>query len=103
MATSRKNEGRLLDAGEMEMVTKSRHPQLQSLGGKELADLLSRLRERRDRALDIANRQRRAVRGKARGTSDFQHADSGNRQKAGVLAAAVARVNKERSRRDLEA
>lgn len=102
MATSRKNETRILDAGEAEMVAQSRHPGLQSLGGKELADLLTRLRERRDRASDIANRQRRAVRGKSSGKSGFEHADAGNRQKAGLLAAAIARVNKERARRAAE-
>jgi len=99
MATSRKNEARILDANEAEMVAQSRHPQLQELGGKDLAGLLTRLRERRDRATAIADRQRRAVRGKGGERGTFEHADAGNRQKAGVLAAAISRVNKERARR----
>jgi hypothetical protein len=102
VAGSRKNETRILDSSESEMVAMSRRPQLQELGGKELADLLARLRERRDRARDIANRQRRAVRGKSGDRATFEHADAGNRQKAGALAAAVARVNKEHARRSAD-
>ena len=99
MATSRKNEARVLDQGEAELVARSRQPALSELGGKELADLASLLRERRDRARDIANRQRRAIRGKGGQKGTFDQADAGNRQKMGVLAEALSRVNKERTRR----
>ncbi|TKT77380.1 hypothetical protein, partial [Aquamicrobium sp. LC103] len=103
MATSRKNERRLLNDGEIELVAKSRQPELKQLSDKDISQLVKQLRERRDRARDIADKQRRAVRGKSRQQVQFDQADAGNRQKMGVLAEALARVNKERSRRAADA
>jgi len=99
MATSRSNEERLLTEAELELVTKSRHSDLKSLDDKDVLQLVKRLRERRDRAMDIANKQRRGVRGKAGAGSTYDKADSGNRQKAAVLAEALSRVTKEHNRR----
>ena len=99
MATSRRNEERLLNDGELELVVKSRHPVLKTLSDQEVSQLVGLLRERRDRAQQIANRQRRGVRGKGGSASSFDQADAGNRQKAGVLAEALSRANKERARR----
>lgn len=103
MATTRKQELRVLDESEVTLVEQTRHPALRQLGETELNDLLRRLRERRDRAQSIANRQRRAVRGKAGAPpATFEKADAGNRQKADLLGEALARANKERSRRRAE-
>ncbi|MEO3997878.1 hypothetical protein [Mesorhizobium sp. CAU 1732] len=99
MSTSRKNEERLLDSGEGELVARTRQPALGALSDKDVSDIAKRLRERRDRARDIAHKQRRSVRGKGGGQVKFDQADAGNRQKMGVLAEALSRVNKERTRR----
>jgi len=99
MATNRKSDERLLDKAERELVEATRHPHLAQLDNAALRDLTKLLRERRDRAQGLANRQRRDVRGKGRGTVKFEHADAGNRQKSALLAQALARVNKENSRR----
>lgn len=100
MAHSRKDEARALDAGELELVEKSHHPAIQDLSDAELSDLARHLRERRDKAQAIANRQRREMRRKseprgARASAD----DTGTRHKTEVLAMAVRRLNGERDRR----
>ncbi|MGH6851923.1 MAG: hypothetical protein ACREDJ_01745, partial [Methylocella sp.] len=80
------------------------HPALGLLPDQDLAELRKLVRERRDRAQDIAARQRREVRGKAapkgaRAATD----DSGTREKRDVLAAALQRLNKEVARRQAKA
>lgn len=100
MAITRTQEARALDADERELVAKSHHPEVQDLADADLSDLLSRVRERRDRAKAEASRQRRERRGKAapkgaRPAGD----DSGSQKKAAVLAAAVRRLNSEFERR----
>ncbi|WP_024276555.1 hypothetical protein [Xanthobacter sp. 126] len=100
MAHPRKTERRLLTDSEMELVEKSRQPVVSALGDGEVNDLVAQLRERRDRALTIANNQRRALRGKGgRGEVTFDKADSGNRQKASVLTDALTRARREQTRR----
>jgi len=104
MAHTRKTERRLLDDTEMEFVDKARHPALAELSDDDLHGLVTRLRERRERALTIANNQRRALRGKGgRGEVTFEKADSGNRQKAAVLTDALTRARRELTRRKDEA
>lgn len=98
MTISSRQEARLLTADEAELVGRSHHPRIQDIADRDLDDLIHRLRERRDRARGIAHRQRREIRGRAapsgaRPASD----DTGSRQKAGLLASAVKRANKERS------
>ena len=100
MSTARRNEERLLSADERELVERSHHPALAALSDSELADLAKLLRERRDRAGDIARRQRREMRGKARARGAQPAADdTGTRLKAGVLAQAMKRLNAEAARR----
>jgi hypothetical protein len=100
LTISSRQESRLLTADEAELVGRSHHPRIQNVADRDLDDLIHRLRERRDRARGIAHRQRREIRGRAapsgaRPASD----DTGSRQKAGLLASAVKRANKERERR----
>ncbi len=58
------------------------------------------IRERRDRARDIAHRQRRQLRGKDRAArTTAEDADAGNRRKAATLGEALTRLIDERSRR----
>ncbi|MGH6822458.1 MAG: hypothetical protein ACREC4_03040 [Methylocella sp.] len=104
MARSIKQERRLLGADELTLVEKTHHPALGLLPDQDLAELRKLVRERRDRAQDIAARQRREVRGKAapkgaRAATD----DSGTREKRDVLAAALQRLNKEVARRQAKA
>jgi hypothetical protein len=100
MARSIKQERRLLGADELILVEKTHHPALGLLPDQDLAELRKLVRERRDRAQDIAARQRRELRGKAapkgaRAATD----DTGTREKRDVLAAALQRLNKEATRR----
>lgn len=104
MAHARKTEIRLLTPDEMAFVEKARHPALGMLPAGDLAALVHYLRERRARALAIANDQRRALRGKGgRPTrTNFAAADLGNRQKASVLNDALMRAQREVRRRAAE-
>jgi len=100
MSRSRKEEERFLSKDEQEFVSKSHHPEVKNLGDSELADLVTRLRERRDRAREIAQRQRREMRGKSAPSGAKASADNtGSREKAAIIAAALKRVSKERERR----
>jgi len=97
MATGRRDEQRLLDQGERDLVARTRQPSLAGETDADLSQLISLLRERRDRARSIANRRRGAAR---RGQAADEGDNSGMRQKAGVLAEALSRLNKERTRRE---
>ena len=100
VSRSRRADDRRLDSSERDLVARSRHPDLRASDGPQLDELLRLLRERRDRARDVARRQRREMRGKAApsGTSAARD-DTGTREKAATLAAAVKRVSKEAERR----
>ncbi|MFN3891290.1 MAG: hypothetical protein ACK4MV_12905 [Beijerinckiaceae bacterium] len=100
MAATKKQETRALSAEERILVDQSHHPALQSLSDRELAELVNRVRERRDRARAQARQQRREIRGKAvpKGASRSA-ADHGTWAKANVLANALSRLNSEASRR----
>jgi len=101
MAISRKDEARLLSRDELELVEQSRHPVLAELADKALADLRKRVRERRERALDTARRQRREMRGKARAKGAKPASDNvGSKEKAAALAGALKRLNAEHARRE---
>jgi hypothetical protein len=102
MATSKLDERRLMSDEEYTLVEQTRYPVLGKLEDAALKDLTRRLRERRDRARDIAHRQRREVRGKGRQATTFEKQDAGNRQKASLLAEALSRINSERTRRKAE-
>lgn len=104
MSESRKSEQRFLSTEELGFVSQSHHPALRDVSDDDLRSLIKLLRERRDRAGDIARRQRRELRGKAqpagaRAATD----DSGTRMKRQILAAALKRANKERHRRQVQA
>lgn len=101
MAITRTEEARALSADEMELVSKSHHPDVQDLSDKELSDLVRLVRDRRDKAQSEANRRRREMRGKsaakgARASAD----DTGSRVKTEVLAMAMRRLNGETQRRE---
>lgn len=101
MSISRRQEDRALDKAEQELVANTHHPALQDLADKELSSLTKLVRERRDKARDDVQRRKREIRGKAapKGTSAATSA-TGNKIKLEVLAAAVKRLNTERSRRE---
>ena len=102
MATSKLDERRLMSDEEFTLVEQTRYPVLGKLEDAALKDLTQRLRERRDRARDIAHRRRREVRGKGRQATAFEQQDAGNRRKARVLAEALTRINSERTHRKAE-
>lgn len=100
MTTSRKSERRILSQDEYELVERTHRPALEALPMDELVQLTALIRERRDRARDIAHRQRREFRGKSQpGRTAAEPTDGGNRRKAAVLGEALARLVEERSRR----
>ena len=100
MAQSRREEERLLSSDERELVTASHGPTLNELPQADLADLLQRLRSRRDRARDVGHRQRREIRGKAPAAGRTRaRDDTGTGRKISVLASALKRVGKEIQRR----
>ncbi|MEJ0092569.1 MAG: hypothetical protein WDN46_03795 [Methylocella sp.] len=104
MGRSLRHERQLLNVDEVALVAASHHPALGDLSDKELAELRKLVRERRERARQIAARQRREMRGKAepRGARPVSD-DTGSRGKRDVLAAAVQRLNKEAARREAKA
>ena len=100
MSVSRRQEARLLTTDEADLVAQSHRPTLGGLDDAALAQLVARLRERRDRARDLSRRQRRELRGKAAPSGTRPAGDdTGTREKAALLAAAVKRANKEGVRR----
>ena len=100
MARPRRDEERLMSSDERDLVRDSHQPGLKSLPDEEVAALLKQLRGRRDRARDIAQRQRRELRGKAAPSGrTAARDDTGTREKASVLASALKRVRKEVERR----
>lgn len=100
MSRTKREEQRLLSKDEYELVSQTRRPTLQELSEGDLAATVTRLRDRRDRARDIASRQRRELRGKA-APSGAKPAtgDEGSGAKRDLLAAALKRANKEATRR----
>ena len=100
MSISQQEEARALDAEERAMVAETHHPALQALTDAELAALVRRVRERRDRAQTLARQRRREMRGKsAPRAAAASTADGGSRLKAEVLAQAMRRLNGEAERR----
>jgi hypothetical protein len=91
---------RLLSKDELELVTETKQPGLGQLSDEDLSSLSKRLRDARDRAQTIAQRQRREMRGKATRSGARAASDnSGSAEKTALLASAMQRVNKEGSRR----
>lgn len=100
MSRTRTEEQRLLAQDELLLVEQTRQPTVQTIADTELASLVSALRQRRDRAREVASRQRREMRGKADPSGKRPAADdTGSRGKVEFLSAAVKRANKEFARR----
>ena len=94
-------EARLLSAAELEVVNASRPPAIKQASDEQLKVLAQRLRRARDRAKDVAARQKREMRGKAHPRGAKPTGDNtGTLAKAQVLEAAIERVEEELSRRE---
>src|SRR6476620_9390167 len=93
-------EARLLSAAELEVVNASRPPAIEQASDEQLKALAQRLRRARDRAKDIAARQKREMRGKAhpKGTKPTRD-NAGTLAKAQVLGEAIECIEGELSRR----
>lgn len=100
--TASPEEERALSSEELELANQARQPVLGQLSDRDLSDLVSRLRDRRNRARDIGGRQRREARGKA-SPSGISPAggNEGTLAKAEYLDAALERVLAERGRREV--
>ncbi len=100
MSQPRRSVERLLSVDEHAIVVQTHHPDLSHLTDEDLLILATRLRDARNRARTIAQRQRREIRGKAAPSGSRAATDNtGSIGKSGVLAAALKRVNKEGARR----
>lgn len=100
MSQGRRDIERLLSKDEHELFLQSKQPGLGEIEAAELSNLVTRLRDARDKAQTIAQRQRREMRGKAAPSGARAASDnSGSVEKSSLLAAAVQRVNKEAARR----
>lgn len=93
-------EKRALNRDEQDLADRARQPALAELSDGDLSDLVSLLRERRNRARDIGDRQRREARGKADPSGATPAGgNEGTRSKADFLDAALNRAMAERDRR----
>lgn len=93
-------EKRALSQDEQELSMTARQPGLGELSDSALSDLISRLRDRRDRARDIGNRQRREARGKAAPSgSTPARGNEGTKSKQDYLSAALRRAMAEHKKR----
>ena len=93
-------EKRALDADELQMADMARHPALGLHSDRELSDLISRLRSRRKRARDIADRQAREARAKsAPAGATPATGNAGTLSKHDYLSAALERAMAERDAR----
>ncbi len=99
-AAASQQEMRALDADESKLADLARHPALGELTNSDLSDLVSRLRSRRDRARDIANRQGREARAKADPAgASAASGNAGTLTKHDYLKAALERAIAERTAR----
>ncbi|NHB76514.1 hypothetical protein [Rhodobacter calidifons] len=94
------DERRALDADELGLADMTRFPVLSALADAELASVIDRLRDRRNRARDLADRQAREARSKVEPKGATAAAgDAGMRAKHDFLGAALDRALAERERR----
>lgn len=100
MATTRKAERRILTGDEFELVQNTHHPALGQMDKQELDQTIKLLRERRDRARAVVNRQRRDLRTQGHGRTTFAEEERGIRRRKAILREALVRANKEQSRRN---
>jgi len=93
-------ERRALDADELSMADQARNPALGALSDRDLSDLITRLRSRRNRARDISNRQGREARAKASPSGAAPaRGNEGTLQKHDYLSSALSRALAEREKR----
>ena len=91
-------EVRALGAEDLQLADMARHPALGQMSDRELSDLVARLRTRRNRARDIADRQGREARAKAPPAGAAPASgNSGTLSKHGYLNAALDRALAERA------
>ena len=99
MSINISDEKRILTEAEFDMVARTHHPEINELDRAQLAEAAKRLRTYRDKARDVANRQRREMRGKAEARGARPASDnSGTQRKRRVFASALKRVNRELAR-----
>ncbi len=99
-AAAGEQERRALDADELDLADQARNPALGNLSDRELSELVSRLRSRRNRARDIANRQGREARSKSDPSgSAAASGNAGSLTKHDYLNAALSRAMEERAAR----
>lgn len=100
MSLSSKQLERLLDKSEFELVALTRSKAIGGVADEDLRDLAKNLRDRRERARDLARRQRREFRGKvAPQGADAASDNTGTKAKADALTVALKRVGAEQTRR----
>lgn len=93
-------EQRALSRDEQELADRARNPALAELSDRELSDLIALLRERRNRARDIGDRQGREARGKAAPAgATISSSNHGTVSKHDFLSEALDRAMEERERR----
>ncbi|MGK7870835.1 hypothetical protein [Falsiroseomonas sp. E2-1-a20] len=94
MSIARKAEQRILAQGEREVVDRTHHPAIAKLSREDLAETRHLLRTFRDKARDVAQQQRREMRGKgeARGVAAARD-NTGTVTKQQVFGQALKRVN----------
>lgn len=97
------DERRALDADELGLADMTRFPVLSALADAELASVIDRLRDRRNRARDLADRQAREARSKAAPKGAVAAGgDAGMRAKHDFLGQALDRALAEQQRRAAE-
>ncbi|WP_273687123.1 hypothetical protein [Ketogulonicigenium vulgare] len=94
------DEKRALSADEQTLADRTRQPELGRLTNKELSETISLLRERRNRARDVGDRQSREARGKAEPAGvSAAVGNLGMRSKSDFLNEALERATNERTQR----
>ena len=102
--TASAEERRALDAEEWQLADRTRTPAIRRVSDEELTELVWRLRERRTRARELADRQAREARWKADPAGSIPvRSDTGMRRKHEYLAEALERAKAEQERRALDA
>lgn len=100
MSLSAKALERLLDKSEFDLVQRTRRGKLSGEKDEGLRELSRILRDKRDKAREVARRQRREFRGKVAPQGATAASDnSGTKAKADALTVALKRVGAEQTRR----
>jgi len=97
MAVTKADLRHILGKDDADLVEQARHPGLAELTQDELRQLSNRLRERRNKANSAIANHRRAIKG--RGTGSTEKVESNQRRHYSIFGEALARTNKEHSRR----